>query len=102
MGSSSTSSATTGRSVCRTCDYGGATSPRLLRRAIVVLLLNGCGGRFGGSASFRVVFLFLQLLLLEVLRDLGVAEAYLRLLLGRGGRFRDGYRNATQRRMILQ
>lgn len=100
MGSSS-GSATTGRGGCRTCDYGGATSPRLLRRA-VVLLLNGCGGRFGSSASFRVVFLFLQLLLLEVLRDLGVAEAYLRLLLGRGGRFRDGYRNATQRRMILQ
>lgn len=49
-----------------------------------------------------MVFLLLQLLLLEVLRDLGVAEAYLRLLLGRGGRFRDGYRNATQRRMILQ
>lgn len=100
MGSSS-GSATTGRGGCRTCDYGGATSPRLLRRA-VVLLLNGCGGRFGSSASFRVVFLLLQLLLLEVLRDLGVAEAYLRLLLGRGGRFRNGNRNATQRRMILQ
>lgn len=96
--SSCTSSAATGRSGCR--DYGGATS-RLLR-TVVVLFLNDSSWRLGTATTFLVVFLLLHLLLLEVLRDLGVAEPYLSLLLGRDRRFRNGYRDTTQWRMILQ
>lgn len=47
------------------------------------------------------MFLLLQLLLLEVLRDLGIAETYLSLLLAWRW-LRNGNRYATQRRMILQ
>lgn len=100
--STSTRSSTTGRSGCRTCDYGGATTTPRLLRTVVVLLLNGSNRRPLGTAAFLVVFLLLQLLLLEVLRDLGIAEAYLSLLLGRDRRFRNGRRYTTQWRMILQ
>lgn len=103
MGSrSTTSSAATSCNGCRTCD--DSTGARLLLRAVVTLLLYGNSRRGDhlGSAFLVVTFLLLQLLLLEVLRDLGIAEAYLSLLLDCGGWFRNGHRDATQRWMILQ